>query len=455
MTDAMHGRTAPVLAAPPALRMPRIDRYALSNGLRVLVVEMKGLPIVDVHLLIRTGALADAPRYAGRTSLAVDMLDEGAGTRSAIEIAEAIEDLGASLSASAGWDDIGFGVHAHTSRFGPALDILADVVVRPAITQTDFDRKKQQRLTALLQEKEEPRALASNLFNRVVFGPDHPYSLPMSGTRDSVVALTRNDVAAFHQSYVRPGNAFVVAVGDVDADELVAMLERSLGGWADAPVPPVVLPAAPAVVPAGVYVVDRPASPQSELRVGHAGVARTSPDYFPILVMNTILGGSFTSRLNLNLRQDKGYTYGAGSNFGFRLAAGPFLASTAVDTHVTADAVLQIMTEIRRIRDERVPGDELGRAQSYIALGLPRSFETTADIANHLAEIEIYGLGDSYYDEYVDRVRAVTAEDVQRVARQYLDPAGTVAAVAGDYAAIHDSLKALNLGEVHKRDVEE
>jgi zinc protease len=452
---ALDRTRPPLLGDPPELHSPPVQRYTLSNGLRVLIVEQRGLPIVDVHLIVRGGAAIDDPPRAGLTSLAVDMLDEGAGMRSALEIAEAIEDLGASLSASASWDDVGFGIHVHTSRLQPALDILADIIIRPAIPQADFDRRKQQRLASILQDREEPRVLASQAFNAVVFGADHPYGAPLHGTRSTIEKLQREDAVAYHQKYVRPGNAFMVAVGDVRALELVTMLETAFGQWPNAPVEARRLQAPPPPPPTAIHVVDRPGSGQSELRVGTLGVRRTTPDYFPLLVLNTVLGGSFTSRLNLNLRQDKGYTYGAGSSFGFRLAEGPFVASSAVDTAVTDDAVRQILLEIGRLREELVPAAELTRAQSYIALGLPRSFETTADVASHIAEIELYGLGDSYFDAYVPQVRAVTAEDVRRVARQYLDPAAMSIVIAGDHAAIEAPLAALGAGPVHRRPLEE
>jgi predicted Zn-dependent peptidase len=441
----------PVPEAPPAMRTPRIQRRTLSNGLGVLIVEQHTLPVVDVQLIFRTGAVVDNAVQAGLTSISVDMFDEGAGEMSAIEIAEAIEDLGASLSASAGWDDIGFGVHAHADRIDAAIAIMADVVLEPTISEADFDRKKRQRLAGILQERDEPRALAARAFGDVVFGGTHPYGKPLHGTRRTVEALTREDVVAFHNRYIHPENAFIVIAGDVEPDDMVVTLERAFGHWRGGAPTLIELPAPPAPSPTTVHVVDRPGAGQSELRIGAVGLPRSSPDYFPVIVMNTILGGSFTSRLNLNLRQDKGYTYGAGSSFSFRRWPGPFLVSTAVDTHVTADAVRQVMLEIGRIRTEAVPADELARARSYIVLGLPRTFETTSDIAGHVAELELYGLGDDFYDRFTDAILAVTAEDVQRVAASYLDPASLAVVLAGDYSATLESLRALDLGPVIRR----
>jgi predicted Zn-dependent peptidase len=343
-------------------------------------------------------------------------------------------------------------MHAHVDRIAPALDILADVVMRPTLAADEFERRKQQRLAFLLQQNEEPRNLASQAFTSIVFGEEHPYGRPMLGTRETVGRITRDDVAAFHANYIRPDVAFFVVVGDIDEESVRVMLERAFGAWragASADIPAIQAPATR--TSRAIHVVDRPASAQSELRIGGLGIDRTSPDFFPVMVMNTVLGGSFTSRLNLNLRQDKGYTYGAGSSFGLRLYTGPFVASTAVDTNVTADAIHQIMLEIDRIRDEVVPADELDRAQNYIALGLPRGFETTSDIANHIAEVELYHLGADYYDKYVERIRAVTAAEVQRVARRYLDTASFAVVLAGDLHATQRSLQELELGPVLKR----
>jgi predicted Zn-dependent peptidase len=445
----------PVIGAPPELRTPEVHRHRLANGLRVLIVEQRGLPIVDMQLVIRTGASSDGAELAGLTSLAIDLLDEGAGDRSALDIAEAIEDLGAALSSGVFWDDSALSLHVHTDRLAPALAILADIVIRPAIPQPDFDRKQRERLTALLQEREEPRILAARAFGDVVFGGAHPYGRPLHGSRRSVERLTREHLVAFHTQFARPGNAFLVVVGDVRGEALVDQLELAFRGWTDAPVQGSAVLEPPPRQTTAIHVVDRPGSAQSELRVGCVGVPRSTPDYFPILVMNTILGGSFTSRLNLNLRQARGWTYGASSSFGFRRSAGPFTVSTAVDTAVTASAVREILAEIEGLRGRLVPADELARAQSYIALGLPRSFETTADIAAHVAELEIYGLGDDYFDAYVRRVRDVAAEDVRRVAQEYLDPSAMAVVIAGDLSQIDKPLNELGIGPVLSRPAED
>jgi predicted Zn-dependent peptidase len=242
----------------------------------------------------------------------------------------------------------------------------------------------------------------------------------------------------------------MVVVGDVDADELTAALEQALGGWTGADAPTDAPPAQPPSGPTTIHVVDRPGAPQSELRIGHPGPPRGTPDYFPLLVLNTIFGGAFTSRLNSRLREEKGFTYGAGSAFAFRRHGGPFIASSAVFTGASAEAVGIVLHEMQRIREERVSAAELERARSYLALGLPRRLETTADVLRLASEQELHGLGDRFYDDYVERVRAVTADDVLRAAQQYLDPEHATVVVAGDHAAIASPLAALDVGAVVK-----
>ncbi len=440
----------PRVGPPPQVTLPPVQRRTLSNGLTVLVVEKRELPVVDVALVTRAGAHADTSDVAGRASLAADLLDDGTATRSALQIAEAADLLGASLHTQATWDETETGLHVLSPRLGPAIELLVDVALRPAYAESEVERKRKERLAAIVQEQDEPRIVASHAFGRAVYGTSHPYGAPVGGTRDSVSALTRDTLAEFHADRQRPGNAFLVAVGDVDADELARALERVLSGWVDAAVPEYRTPAPETRPETTIHIVDRPGAPQSELRIGHSGPGRGTPDYFPLLVLNTIFGGAFTSRLNSRLREEKGFTYGAGSGFAFRRDGGPFIASSAVFTGASAEAVGIVLYEMQRIREERVGEQELERAKNYLALGLPRRMETTADILRIVSEQELHGLGDRYYDEYVERVRAVTADDVLRVAQEHFDPEHATIVVAGDRASIAAPLESLGVGPVVK-----
>ncbi|HEX6589739.1 MAG TPA: pitrilysin family protein [Longimicrobiales bacterium] len=441
--------TAPRPGAAPELSLPNPVRRMLANGLEVILVEQHELPVVDVRLVVRAGAASDAPADAGRATLLADLLDEGTTTRTTLQLADELEFLGAELTTDAGWDATYANLHVLRPRLDEALELMADVVLHPAFPEDEVERKRAERLAALIQQRDEPRFLASNAFASVLYGRAHPYGISTLGTNESIRALEREELLRTYRAFFRPGHAFMVVAGDVTMSELMPMLERHFGEWEDEHVSLPDLPAPPAAGATAVHIVDKPGAAQSEIRVGQIGVARDTPDYFPLLVMNTMLGGSFTSRLNMNLREDKGYTYGARSGFDQRMGAGPFTAAAAVETAVTDSAVVEFLREMRRIRDERVSDAELDRAVNYIAYGLARRFETTGDIASNVADAELYALGDDYFDRYVARVRAVTADDVHRVARTYLDPAHWAIVIAGDRAVIEDRLRALGIGDVH------
>lgn len=445
---ALDRRIPPAIGPVPSLTVPPLERRRLSNGLELLIVPWRELPVVDLRLVVRTGAAVDPPVYAGRAGIVAEMLDEGTTERSALDFALEVEHLGGEFSMTAGWDATHLSLHVLRSRLEPALALLAEAVLRPTLPEPELRRVKGERRADLLRQLQEPRALAARGFIAAVYGPDHPYGTAASGTVESIARLGRDDVVDFYRSYYRPNHAFLVAAGDVRPEEFAPLVERVLGGWEPGPVPEAEPPARPANRPTRVHLVDKPGAAQSEFRLGHAGPPRTTPDYFPLIVLNTILGGAFTSRLNLALREERGYTYGAGSRFDFRRGPGPFSASSAVFTGVTADAVAVCLDEIRRIREEPVPEDELERARSYLALGLPRGLESTADIARVVAEIELFGLGDDYLERFVDHVLAVSAEEVGRVAREHLDPDAMAIVVVGDGDEVEAPLRELGIGPV-------
>jgi zinc protease len=442
--------TAPALGAAPALHLPPQQRHWLSNGLEVIVVEQRVLPVLDVRFFARGGAAAHGPDRGGLAWLTAELLDQGTRTRTASQVADQAELLGASLQSRASWDTIAAGLHVLSPRMMPALELLADIITSPVFPDAELERKRDERLAAILQEMDDPRALASMAFTAAVYGSEHPYGVPVAGTRQSVQALERSAVLDFHARTMTPGRSFLVLAGDVDTGSVLPALEQMFGGWTgDAGARSAALSAPRQET--GIQVVDRPGAPQSELRIGLPGPPRSTGDHFALLVANTVLGGSFTSRLNIRLRQEKGYTYGAGSSFSFRTGGGPFVASTAVHTAATADAVDTIHAEIARLAARPVPAAELDRAQNYIVLGLPRTFETTADLAEHVAEVALHGLGDEYYDHFADRVRAVTADEVLDVAARWLRPDELTTMIAGDAAVISRDLEALGRGAVHVR----
>ncbi len=441
-------RSAPPRPGPaPALTLPAITRRALSNGAPVWVVERHGVPVVHVTLVIRAGAWADPPDRFGLASLTAAMLDEGAGERDALAVADALDALGADLVTSAGWDASVVDLHVPVARLADALPILADVVLRPRFEDAELERLRAERLTSLQQARDNPAAIAGLAFPRLVYGPAHRYGTGLQGTAETLKAFTTADLRAFHTRVYRPEHAVFIVVGDLAADEAVARLDRAFGAWRGTGPPPAAAPLAGPPPPRGrqVYLVDKPGAAQSQIRIGWVGAPRTTPDYYAIEVLNTILGGSFTSRLNQNLREQHGYTYGASSRFDFRAGAGPFFAAAGVQTDKTAEALREFFKELEGIR-QPVPADELERAKNYLALRFPRRFETTRGVASQLAELAIYQVPDDFFTTYVDRIQAVTAADVARVAARYIQPDRFLILVVGDRQAVEARVRALDLG---------
>ncbi|HKJ02716.1 MAG TPA: pitrilysin family protein, partial [Longimicrobiales bacterium] len=377
---ALDRTVVPEVGPPESLELPEIQDYNLDNGLRVVLVERTALPLVSMELQFRGGAAAHLPAKAGLAGLTADMLDEGTTTRTALEIADAVDLLGASLSSTAGYDASQLRLSVLRSRFQEALDILADVVRRPTFPEADLERLRRERLSRVIQRSDVPAALADDAFTAVLYGADNPYGVSLLGTRATLESLTRDDVVAFHRERYAPGQATLVIAGDIHREDLDDYLAQAFAGWSGRGVDPDPIPAAPARAQRTIYLVDKPGAAQSEVRVGRVGVGRDSDAYYPLSVMNTVLGGSFTSRLNAKLREEKGYTYGAGSFFDLRRAPGPFEASAAVATSVTDSAVVDFVREIDRMASEAVPEKELDRARNYLALRLPQRFESVDDV---------------------------------------------------------------------------
>jgi len=442
----------PRLAAPRALTLPSMVERTLPNGLKLVIVEQHELPMVDVALVVRSGAEADPNGKKGLATLTANMLDEGAGAYDALGLAEQIGYLAIQLSTGAGFDQSAVSLHTTRATLDSALALMADVVLRPTFAEKEFARIKSERLTALLQEQDRGPLMADRAFAAIVFGEDHPYGNSTAGTREAVEGITRDDVVAFWTSVYRPDNATLVMVGDLTVAEAEARAKMAFGSW-EKPASPVAVAsaAAPTTGTTTIYVVDKPKAPQSSFRIGSVGVARSTKDYYPLMVMNTALGGSFTSRLNQNLRETKGYTYGAGSGFAMRRDAGPFVARAEVVAAKTDSALIEFMKELDGIR-QPMTATELAKTKRYLQLGYAEGFESTRDIASQVAALVPYGLPLSTLAAYGRGMGAVTAADVQRVATRYLDPKRLAIVIAGDRASIEAALKATKIAPVELRD---
>lgn len=436
----------PAVGPAPSLELPPITKRTLANGLQVWVIGVHKVPTVHLELAIRTGVAADSPGKFGLASLTADMLDEGAGARSALQISDEIDYLGASLETAAAPDATYVELHVPVARLSEALPIMADVVMRPAFPDAELKRLREERMATLLEMEDDPEQLVTVAFPRIVFGEQHRYGSPIIGTAASLKSFTVADLKAFHAAQFNPANAVLVVAGDVAADAVVPQIERALGSWkSPSAVKVSTVPQAPQLTARKVYLIDKPGAAQSQVRIGWVGVARSTPDYFPLRVLNIVLGEAFTSRLNNNLREVHGYAYGASSRFDMRLSAGAFYAAAGVQTDKTAEAVKEFFNELTRIH-EPVPAAELEKAKNYLALLMPRNFETTRGTADALAQAWVYDLPSDYYTTYADRVRAVTAADVKRVADKYIQPDKLAVVVVGDRKTIEPGLKALNLG---------
>ena len=417
-----------------------------------MVVPVRKLPVVTVSLIADAGAVTEPTGQDGVARLTARALLEGTRRRTGDVLTESLERLGASVDADAEWDSSALTMTVLTNRLSEAMALVAEVVLEPAFPERELERLKAERLAEILQRRAEPRGLADEMFSRFLYAGDSRYALPDGGTATSVSAMDRAAVAAFHAGRYRPGSTTAIIVGDIGVDDALRVVRSRLDAWPAQRAPVVDADDRPAQRTRAVHLVEKADAPQSELRIGHVGIPRAHPDYFAALVMNMLLGGLFSSRINLNLREAHGYTYGASSFFDWRRQAGPFVVATAVRSDVTAAAAREVLTEIDRMRAEKVSTEELSLATSYLEGVFPIRYESTAAIARALTAMVVYGLPADYFDTYRDRVRAVSAPDVLRAAREFLRPEELQLVAVGDPAVIREPLDAMDLGPLQSYD---
>jgi zinc protease len=436
----------PPLRPVPPFALPPVTKSTLGNGLRVWTARHAVVPMTGLLLLVRSGASADPAGREGLAAITADMLDEGVGSLSAIDVNREITRIGAQLDTDVGADATLIGLTSLSRFTGRALAFLADLVVRPALREDDFLRVRQQRLHRLMQMRDMPGAMAERAFAKLLYG-NTPYGHTPLGNERSLGAMTIDEVRAFHRHAIHPEDATLVAVGDCDHDTIRSLAERAFAEWS-ASREVVETPADVLPQPPRLNVVPRPGAAQSELRIGHVGVARSTPDYHALVAANMVLGGQYVSRINLNLRADKGVTYGARTAFEFRRAPGPFVLSVSVDKAATALAIRESMEEIAGIRDARpVTADELAVGVAALTRGYAKNFETFDQVARAVAQLSLFDLPESFYSEFVPRIEALTPDDVSRAAARHLDPARLTTLVVGDVDATSQEFGSLNLGE--------
>jgi zinc protease len=448
MTAPIRTKAArPVPGPAREYHFPRFERRRLENGIEVVVAPVTKLPLVTVAILSDAGSVCDAPGREGTAQLvATLMLEGGTANSDGAELTERFERLGASIDSHADWDAAAITMTSLSEHLPAAFDLLSEVLRSPAFRTREVERIKAERLAELLQLHTEPRGLADELFSRFLYSPSSRYAHPEGGDEQSVTATDRDQVLAFYESRYLPGGTTVIVAGDITVDRAEELVERAFGSWTGGKPNRIVADDLPARRERAVHIIAKSDAPQSELRIGHVGIARSHPDFFPVNVMNAVLGGLFNSRINLNLREVHGYTYGAFSAVQWRREAGPFVVSTAVKSDVTDAAAREILGEINRIRAEAIAPEELSLATSYLDGVFPIRFETTAAIAAALAVLVVHGLPEDYYDQYRARVRGMTTERVLEAAQKHLHPDSLQMVVVGDPGVIQLPLEQFGFG---------
>jgi zinc protease len=425
----------------------------LSNGLTLILNERRGQPIVAANLVIKAGSDANPVEKSGLANFVAAMLDEGTQTRGALQIADELARLGATLNTGSTMDATTISARSLSKNFGATLDLMADVALRPSFPADEIERQRANRLGQLVQQRDNPGQVAAQVMAVALYGPRHPYGYTEIGTEASMKAVTRDEMIAFWRQNFVPNSAALVVAGDISMADLRARAEKAFGSWArGTPVRPAL--GATETTRAKVIIVDMPGTPQTQLRVAGIGAARSTPDFRALQVMNNALGGLFSSRINMNLREQHGYSYGASSGFAFRRGAGPFVIAAGVRTDATGPAVGEIFKEITGMIDKPMTDEELQKAKDALANSLPGAFETSVNTVNSFANIFTYDLGMDYYTTYARQVNAVTAAQALDVARRYVAPDRLVVIAVGDRSAVESDLTKLNLGILEIRDSE-
>lgn len=437
-TELFRAQAPAPLPAHPIV-IPSAHESVLSNGLNVVVVEDSRLPLVSFRLGLRIGTSFDPPKLAGLADILAGLLPEGTTSKTSREIADDVARVGASLSAGANSDYTIVAASALTQYSDQILNLMAEIVLEPSFPENEVELAKQNTKESLRQQRAQPSFLASEMVSKVMFG-DHPYSI-ISPSIESLDALSRDQFVDFHKSKFVPNNGVFIVAGDVRNDAIIQQLESLFSSWEKGEAVSSTFPAPPARTSRKAYLVDRPGSAQSNIVIANHGITRTNPDYFSMLLMHTVLGANASSRLFMNLREEKGYTYGAYSNLDARRTAGTFRSTAEVRTPVTGDSLKEFFYELNRIRDERVSDKEINDAKSYLTGVFPIRLETQEGLIDQLVQIRMLNLPSNYLETYRDNVQAVTAEDIQRVAQTYIRPEEAAVIVVGDGAEVLDQIR--------------
>jgi zinc protease len=447
----------PEPGTPPTARFPKLERATLSNGLRIVLAERHSIPQVNFELLVDAGYAADQSVLAGTASMAMDMMDEGTKTRNALQISDELALLGANLSTSSDLDTSSVALSALKENLDPSLALFAEVILNPSFPSEELERLRKQRLARIQQEKVQPVAMALRVFPKLLYGEGHAYSNPLTGTgtEDTARRMTRGDLVKFHGEWFKPNHATLVVVGDTTLAEIQPKLEKLFQGWKPGDVPKKDIRTVALQEKPSVYLMDRPGAIQSVILAAHVAPPKANPQEIPIETMNEILGGGFTSRINMNLREDKHWSYGARSLLWDARGQRPFIVYTAVQTDKTSEAMQEISKELDGILGGiPITGEELTKAKAARMLTLPGQWETMNAVGASLDEIVRYGLPDDYFNTYADKVKALGMDDIKGAATTVVHPGNLVWVVVGDREKTEPAVKKLNLGEVRLMDAD-
>jgi zinc protease len=450
-TESVDRSKSPQTGAPPELKLPKLERATLSNGLQVILAERHEIPVVNFGLQVDAGYAADRFAAPGTASMTTTLLDGGTAKRTALQISEEAALLGAQLRASSSLDVSTVSLSALKSNLDKSLELYADVILNPSFPESDFLRQQKQQISAIQREKVTPIPMALRVFPGLLYGPQHAYGNPLtgSGTEASVAKLTREDLAKFHETWFKPNHATLVVVGDTTLSELTPKLEKLLDGWKRGDIPAKNIGKVEYQPKPVVYLLDRPGALQSVILAGEIAPPRNNPDEIGIEAMNDILGGNFGARINMNLREDKHWSYGASSFYWDARGQRPFVVFAPVQTDKTKESMAEIDKEMRGILGAKPPtAEELKKVQANETLSLPGSRETMTEVANSIETLVEYGLPDDYYDKYAGRVQALQVSDIEAIAKRVVRPDNLVWVVVGDRAKIEAGVRELNLGEV-------
>jgi len=444
---------APVNKEVLKVKLPRAEEATLTNGLRVILLPAHKVPTFNMQMVVLSGGLSDKTDYHGLASFTATLLREGTAKRSSKDIAEQVDAIGATLGANSGLSTMTSVVNASglIENLDQTLDLFADVIRNPTFPQAEVDKYKTRTLAQLQFQRSIPQFLAQEQFNKAIYGANHPASL-VSPPAESIKKLTSKDMADFHSTYYRPNNAILAIVGDVTMKEIMPKLEKYFGDWAKGEVPATSIPPAPAQADARIFLIDRPGSVQTVLQLGTLGIEPISPDYFAVLLADRVLGGGPSGRLFLNLREDKGYTYGAYSNFGGSKFRGTWVSSSEVRTDVTEGAMKEFMYELNRLRNEPVSAEELDNAKRAIIGSFALSLEQPTTLLQNIITQKLYSLPADYWDIYPQKVSAITAADVQAAAQKYIDLGHLQVVAVGDASKAREILAKYGKVELYDAD---